>query len=332
MVPMESKGLARRLCTFMTFIMSSLIGLLLVEDVDAVWVANPDIFGLIPGLLFRWRFRCPLVFNVDDLSIEDVSNLEIMGGESMLFRLARAVSRFLYQRVDAVTPLSPGYYDGIARFGVPHEDIHLVPVGVDLDIFKPAEKRQDGFTVAYSGSFSVAYDFDQILKAAETLREHHEIRFIIQGKGELGQGIRKSINEMGLENVELIDAIYTRGQVAEFLGQADALILPLIDFGAPYPGISSKLYEYQALSKPIICCAEGQPSVYVEETSSGIVVKPGDYNGLADAVIYLQMNGDEADAMGRAGRRYVETNVGVDKIGQRLKAVLTKAIQRRRET
>jgi len=66
----------------------------------------------------------------------------------------------------------------------------------------------------------------------------------------------------------------SRDEVAELLTQADVLLLPLRDFGRPYLGISSKLYEYQAVGKPIICCAEGEPTRYVKEIISGIVVKP----------------------------------------------------------
>jgi len=46
-----------------------------------------------------------------------------------------------------------------------------------------------------------------------------------------------------------MDRILSRDEVAKLLSEADALILPLRDFGRPYLGISSKLYEYQAIGK-----------------------------------------------------------------------------------
>ena len=54
--------------------------------------------------------------------------------------------------------------------------------------------------------------------------------------------------------------------------------------------MSSKLYEYQAVGKPIICCSNGIPGTYVEETKSGLVVSPGDYEALTQAVINLKAN------------------------------------------
>jgi len=329
MIPLESKGLTNRLATFITFILSSLQGLLLIRRVDAVWVANPDIFGIIPGLAYKLVHRCPIVFNVDDLSIEDVENLKMMGARSLSFRLAKRASSLLYGMMDAVTPISHGYFEGIERLGVQRRRIFLVPVGVDLNVFKPQAKEPGAFTVAYSGSFSVAYDFDQVLDAAEHLSGTN-ITFKIQGKGELGPEIERKIAARRISNVQLVDEILTRGQVSDFLGQADALVLPLRDFGVPYRGISSKLYEYQALAKPVICCAEGDSAEYIEDTRSGIVVAPGDGEALADAALLLSGDADLARSLGESGRRYVEQNLALGRIGLRMRDVLVHAIRKKR--
>jgi glycosyltransferase involved in cell wall biosynthesis len=113
--------------------------------------------------------------------------------------------------------------------------------------------------------------------------------------------------------------------VAKLLSEATALILPLRNFGRPYPGISSKLYEYQAVGKPIICCADGQPAEYVNETKSGVVVNPGDYRALANAVLYLKDNPEVAEKLGVSGRNYVVENLSIKNIGQEMVNVLQQA-------
>jgi colanic acid biosynthesis glycosyl transferase WcaI len=174
----------------------------------------------------------------------------------------------------------------------------------------------------YSGAFSVAYDFDQVLMATKLIEENDgNVEFIIQGGGELANHIKLMVKELGLKSVRIIDEIVSRERVAELLNTADALILPLKNFGRPYLGISSKLYEYQAVGKPIICCADGQPAEYVKETCSGIVVKPGDYKALAKAVLYLKNNPDLAKKFGGLGRRYVEYNLSIEIIGFKVKEV-----------
>ena len=95
--------------------------------------------------------------------------------------------------------------------------------------------------------------------------------------------------------------------------------MPLKDYGAPYPGIASKLYEYQAVGKPIICCAAGAPATYIANSNSGLVTKPEDSKALAQAVKYLINNPDAAKAMGVNGRKYVEQNVAISALGAKVK-------------
>jgi glycosyltransferase involved in cell wall biosynthesis len=80
-------------------------------------------------------------------------------------------------------------------------------------------------------------------------------------------------------------------------------------------GVSTKLYEYQAVGKPIICCSAGIPGVYVSETKSGIVIEPGDHESLAEAILHLENTPEIARQLGENGRRYVEEKVSVEKIG-----------------
>ena len=98
-----------------------------------------------------------------------------------------------------------------------------------------------------------------------------------------------------------------------------ALLLPLSDSGSVDMGISSKLYEYQAVAKPIICCSKGMPRAYVKETNSGLVVYPGDYEALAKAVIELKENPYLARMMGENGRKYVEHETSIEAIGSKMK-------------
>ncbi|MEM2614650.1 MAG: glycosyltransferase, partial [Nitrososphaerota archaeon] len=160
--------------------------------------------------------------------------------------------------------------------------------------------------------------FNQVIKAAKLLEQHEDIEIVLQGAGELMDSVKKSVEEMNVRNVRIIDKVLSRDEVAELLGQADALLLPLKDFGRPYLGISSKLYEYQAVGKPIICVAEGQPAEHIRETGSGIVVKPGDYKKLAETIMLLKENRQMAEKLGVSGKRYVEENLTIERIGERM--------------
>jgi glycosyltransferase involved in cell wall biosynthesis len=186
------------------------------------------------------------------------------------------------------------------------------------------------FVVLYSGAFSVAYDFEQIFKAAKIVEElDDDVEFVVQGKGELLGSICSKVDELNVKNVRIVDRLLTREGVAELLGQADVLVLPLVEYEKPYRGMSSKLYEYQAVGKPIICCSRGLPSVYVKETDSGLGVYPGDYDALAKAVIELKDNPKLARMMGENGRKCVEAEASIEAVGSKMKEILVTLTERR---
>ncbi|MGE5533261.1 MAG: glycosyltransferase family 4 protein, partial [Bacillota bacterium] len=317
-LPLESKGLLKRLLVFWSFMVSSLFAFPFVGKFDFVWAANPDVFVLPSAIIYGGLKRKSVIANVDDLLIEDLYDLGLVEKGSVVSRIAEFSARLLFAKVKAATVISPGYIPTIARYGIDKRNITVVRVGVDLTVFRryPKCKTEGKFTVIYSGGFSIAYDFEQVFKAAQLLEEREpDIEFIIQGKGELVNSMVAAVKRLKINNVKIVDKLLSRSDVCRFLGAADVLILPLADFKTPYRGISSKLYEYQAVGKPIICCSKGGPKEYVDETSSGITVLPGDYEALAKAILFLKNNPEVACKMGKNGLSYVTRECSVDAIG-----------------
>ncbi|MEM2373989.1 MAG: glycosyltransferase family 4 protein, partial [Thermoproteota archaeon] len=320
---LPAKGLANRMVLFMSFMVSSLFPFLLIRKLNVVFASNPQVLAFFPALIYKIFHRCLLVLNVDDLWPEDPADIGMIRS-SFMKKFCSLLANIAYKLADAITPISPGYIEVICgKYGVSPRRVYVVRGGVDTTKFKlnMSPKRTSKFMVLYSGAFSVAYDFDQVLKAAKLLEPYGDVEFVLQGGGELLDYVKRRVAEMRLKNVKIIDRILSRGEVAELLSQADALLLPLRDFGRPYLGISSKLYEYQAVGKPIICIAEGQPAEYVKETNSGIVVKPGDYEALARAILKLKENPSLALIMGRNGRKYVEKEASIEAIGLKMKKI-----------
>jgi len=321
MPPIKSEGFFKRLLLVGAFAVSSLFALPFVGNVDAVWASS-----WVPGWAYSRLKKRPLALNMDDLRIEDLIDLGLLVEGSLFVRIAERVYRLFLVKADAVTPISPAYFETLAKkYCVKPDRIHLVRGGVDLSIFKPNNsKRESGkkFTVLYSGAFSVAYDFEQIFKAAKIVENlDSEVEFVIQGKGELLSDMTSKVDALKVRNVRIVDKLLSREEVGELLGQADVLILPLVEFKKPYRGMSSKLYEYQAVGKPLICCSRGLPMDYVQKTRSGLVVYPGDYETLAKAVLELKGNSAAARMMGENGRKYVEHEASIEAIGSKMKEI-----------
>jgi glycosyltransferase involved in cell wall biosynthesis len=330
MPPIKSEGFFKRLVLIGFFAVSALFALPFVGKVDAVWASS-----WVPGLVYGRLKKAPVALNEDDLTLEDLVDLELIGEDSLVLRMAERVYRLFLVKGDVVTPVSPGYVETLEKkYWVEKRRIHVVRGGVDLSVFKPcAAKPRSGekFVVLYSGAFSVAYDFELVFKAAKVVEElDGDVEFVVQGMGELLGSMRSKIDELNVRSVKIVDRLLSREDVAELLCQADVLVLPIVEYKKPYRGMSSKLYEYQAVGKPIICCSRGLPSVYVKETNSGLAVYPGDYEALAKAVIELKENPKLARMMGANGRKYVENEASIEAVGLKMKEIFETLTQKHR--
>jgi glycosyltransferase involved in cell wall biosynthesis len=322
MPPIKSEGFFKRMVLIGAFAISSLFAIPFVGNVDAIWASS-----WAPGLVYSKLKRKPLALNVDDLRLEDLVDLGLLNEGSLVLRISEWVYRLFFVKGSVITPISPAYSNIIStKYCVGQGRIHLIRGGVDLSIFKPnIPQRRSGkkFTVLYSGAFSIAYDFEQIFKAAKVVENlDKDVEFVVQGKGELLGSMLSKIKGLSVKNVHVVNKLLSREGVAELLGQADVLILPLVEFKKPYRGMSSKLYEYQAVGKPIICCSRGLPREYVQNTSSGMVVDPGDYKALAKAILELKENLIAMQVMGENGRKYVESEASIEAVGLKMKEIL----------
>jgi len=325
--PLASEGLAKRILLFASFSLSSLFALPFVGKVDVVWAANPNIIAVFPSLIFRIVRGASVVQNVDDLWPESLYDLGVPD-DSSIARLGEFLARIAYQLSSVITPISPSYVQTIlSKYHIDPRKVYVVPAGIDLDRFRSLRIKlptiSDGkFVVLYIGAFSPAYDFDQVFKAACLLRSSPDIQFIIQGGGELASALKEKSQHMDSRNVTVLEKIVSRDEVARTLIEASVLLLPLKGISSTDMGISSKLYEYQAAGKPIVCCSDGQAGRYVSQTVSGIVVRPGDYEALADSILYLRKNPDISRRLGESGKLYVEKNMSTSRIGMRMKALM----------
>ncbi len=86
--------------------------------------------------------------------------------------------------------------------------------------------------------------------------------------------------------------------------------------------LSTKILEYQALGRPIICCSEGAPGNHVEKTNSGIRVDYDNLDGFVDAILKLEENKELCESMGINSRKYVESNLTFEIIGERLSKMI----------
>ncbi len=325
--PLPHNSIVNRIILHLSFILSALCPLFFIRDFDVVWAANPNLFSFFPAMVYGFFYQKPIIRNVDDLWPEVFYELGLVESK-LIRRVLDFIARLSYSVPEAITPISNGYKQWIIdKYNIDKEKIHVIEVGVDNVqplIYKGSDKNQ--FTVMYSGALGLGYDFNIIIKAANLLKSQKDIVFIIRGRGEKAEKLRKKIEELNLDNVVLNTSFLPEKELFTLLRSANIFVLPMIAGNFIDKGLPTKIFEYQSYGKPIICISKGEPARYIRKTNSGIVVESDDEKSLAEAVMKVYDDKEYSYRLGSNGWKYVLNNLTTKKIGSRFLRIIIPAI------
>jgi glycosyltransferase involved in cell wall biosynthesis len=291
---------------------SFLLGLR-VRQVDLVWGTSPPIFqGLTAWLLSRLK-RAPFLFEVRDLWPAFAIQVGVLRNP-LLIRLSLWLERFLYGRAERVMVNSPGFIEHVRERGA--RLVELVPNGVDTQMFDPyasgigfrQEHGLEGrFVALYAGAHGLSNDLGVVLQAAQRLLDRPGISLVLLGDGKEKPALMDQAADLGLTNLHFLPPVPKAG-MAQALAAADACIAilkPIPLYATVYP---NKVFDYMAAGRPVILAIDGVIRQVIEESQGGIFTPPGDASALAQAVLRLAQDPQEARQMGLDARSYVEAH------------------------
>ena len=293
-LPLPHRGSVNRFLLYLSFSFSAVLASLLTGKVDIVWAFSQKLFSYITGLVFKLIRKAHLVLDLTDVWPEAIVNTGYMKDDGLLFGVVKALMRFFYAVADRVITLTEPMRRMIISAGVDPSKVAVVPNIAQLRRVESTPKsRKFGseFVVMYSGNLGPNYDFETLLRAAQILRDE-DVLFILRGKGEMRDLILSFIKDSSLKNVHLDERLLDKEELLEYLISADALVLPMKR--CPYPDASFpiKLLDYLICGKPILCCANGYISELLMRYRAGLVIEPGDWEGLAKAIVTLKEQPD----------------------------------------
>jgi glycosyltransferase involved in cell wall biosynthesis len=138
-----------------------------------------------------------------------------------------------------------------------------------------------------------------LLRAApKILSACPEVRVAVVGEGPQSGRLRREAQRLGLDGHLLF--LGERKDAPSFMALFDMFVLPSLWEGLPFV-----LVEAAAWGKPIVATAvDGVPEI-LEDGKTGLLVPPGDPTALADAVIRLLRDKEEAHRLGETARTLV---------------------------
>ena len=321
--PTQTAKLLPRLSNYFSFVLSSSIfASLLLRRTDYLMVESPPLFLGLAGIWLSLVKRARLIFNVSDLWPESAVRLGILRPHSLSLRLSERLESFCYRGAWLVTGQSKTILANIQERFPDRPTFHLSN-GVDTTLFSADQSSESaramlngsGRLVAlYAGLHGLAQGLDQILDAAEALRDDPSLQFVLVGDGPEKQTLVEHARERRLENVRFLDPRPAR-EIPSLVAAADIVIVPLKTY---IPGaVPSKLYEAMASGRPVILVAEGEAAEIVGAYQAGLIVKPGDIGGLVKALRALGSKPSLRQMLGHKGRRAAELSFDRSQIAAR---------------
>ena len=286
------------------------------------------------GLHFARERNLPFILEVNAPLVKEQATWR----ELSLQPIAAGLERLLLREADAISVPASGLRRHIEAVAGRRRGIHVVPNGVDLDVFQdpppPPEAlraRLTGhFVVAFLGSLKPWHGIENLCRAFRKLRSKvSAAHLLVIGEGPMLDYLEKTAAELGP------DAITLTGPMPH---EAVPGLLSLADVGvAPYPELDEfyfcplKVIEYLAAGLPVVASDLGDMAKLVAHGRTGLLVPAGDTRALAHALTELHDDPRQRARFGVRARRRAESRHGWDVSAERVEGYIARAAARRAE-
>ena len=211
------------------------------------------------------------------------------------YALPRRMIRWAAQRADAVITVCNALRDEVVALGVAPERVTSLRNGVDLQLFRPTERRADPMFTLLTVGHLVPVKAQELIIAALPLLPG--VRLVVAGDGPNRGMLENLARSLKVdERVQFLGAV-PQAQLREHYGQADALVL-----ASSREGWANVLLEAMACGTPVVASrVYGTPEV-VAAPEAGVLMAERTPQGVADAVDALRAAYPDRAAT----RRYAE--------------------------
>ncbi|MFL6204563.1 MAG: glycosyltransferase family 4 protein [Acidimicrobiales bacterium] len=204
-----------------------------------------------------------------------------------------------------ITVSESSFKDIVKDHGVAPERLHIVPVGVDEESFRPLPhiKPVRGRLVTTASADVTMKGLKFLLEAVAKLRtERDDVHLVVIGRRKVGGASDEAIRRLGLESsVEFITGV-PEERIIELYAEAELAVVPSL-----YEGFSLPAIEAMSCGIPVVATTGGAlPEVVGADGDTALTVDPGDSEQLAAKLRWALERPEELRAtVGARGRQRI---------------------------
>jgi glycosyltransferase involved in cell wall biosynthesis len=227
---------------------------------------------------------------------------------------------------DLLTVSSSSAADIVADFGVAPDQLHVVPLGVDTELFKPGSApRQRGRIIAIASADTPLKGVKTLLHAIARLRMSRDVELRLVAKVEPYGPTHKLIAELGISDIVHITSGLADAELAALFASAEVACIPSL-----YEGFSLPAVEAMASGTPIVASQVGAlPEVLGTDGACAELVPPADVDALTAELGTLLDSPEKRRALGQAGRERAVSVFSWEAVAAQTVRVYERAIARR---
>jgi glycosyltransferase involved in cell wall biosynthesis len=231
------------------------------------------------------------------------------------------LARFGLRSVSRVVVFTPGEVEQYQRLlSLPPEAISYCPHGwYDPMRWYDPEKRTKSTALARAGRF--------IFTSGRSYRDYGTLARAIDGTEVKTMVSGRAFNLAGIDFPKNLEATgwLTERDFQDYLYRSSFYVVPLQPI--TFAGGDSSVLQAMSFGKAVVATRAPSTETYIENGQTGLLVEPGDVEGMRRAIIHLWRNPDEAIRMGKEARRRFEEKHTIDKLAQRVYDVALEVVR-----
>jgi len=220
--------------------------------------------------------------------------------------------------------------------------VYVLPIGVDPSRFPLKTKEssrkelierqilpsvlENKFIVLYAGIITGITSVENMVYAADILKDEDGISFLIVGEGEEKTRLEKIKSDHNLNNLFFLP-FQDSALVPYIISSADVCIVPLSAEFIYNATIPTKFFDYLACHKPQIGICGGELAMIINSKKIGITVKNGEIRKLAEGLVTLR-NSPSLLQMMEENSKSVLQEFSVDALALKFNSVLKQEIMK----
>lgn len=290
--------------------------ILVSNDFDGVIACIPTVAAGTVGNSIAKKLKLPFGVIIQDLSGAGANQSGLRGGP-IISNLAHALERSVLNGAEAIVVVSTSMRDVVEEYGVPKARITQITnysarAIARLEMASARVKfgwNSEDFIVIHTGNMGAKQDLENVVHAAEILKDSSEIKIYLVGHGNQENNLKLLCH--GKKNIFILPAA-SEEDYSALLSAADLLLvnerITQMDMSLP-----SKLTSYLFSGRPVLASVPPNGATWKFLDGIAELVEAGNPMALAQKIIELSKNPKRLKELSDLGYKFAKDNLDAEK-------------------